>query len=390
MTWVIFIYRRLLIPVLGLVAFYGAGCSGNDPVNPSAVGQNLREPSTPLATGFTVFASGLNNPRGLEFGPDGYLYVAEGGAGGSESTVGQCEQVPAPVGPYTGSPDGSRISRVGPDGVVSTVIDGLPSSQTSTQLGSLVSGVADIAFIEGTLYALISGAGCSHGVAGTSNGVIRVNNDGTWTQIANLSEYYQTHPVADPEEEDFEPDGNPYSMIAVRGLLAVVESNHGAIDWVIPSNGAVRRILDISESQGHIVPTAVAYRGKFYVGNLGSFPIDPGAQKVLSINQSGRFQVPYTGLTAVVGLAFGPRGQLYVLEASTGPGEPAPGTGTVVRIGRNGAVQTVVTGLTFPTAMTFGPEGEDRLYISNFGFGFPPGRGEVVIVEVPGEHEAAS
>ncbi len=33
----------------------------------------------------TVVASGLNNPRGLRFGPDGNLYVAEAGLGGTLS-----------------------------------------------------------------------------------------------------------------------------------------------------------------------------------------------------------------------------------------------------------------------------------------------------------------
>ena len=327
----------------------------------------------------SVFATGLNNPRGLKFGPDGFLYVAEGGAGGTDSTVGLCDQVPAPVGPYTGG-YGSRISKIDSSGNVTTVIDNLPSSQTSADQGSLVSGVADIAFIGDDLYAITAGAGCSHGLLNTDNGVFRVHRDGSWKMIADLSVFQKAHPVANPNPPDFEPDGTWYSMVAVGGKLYAVEPNHGELD-VISTDGDIHRIADISATQGHIVPTAVAYRGDFYVGNLNTFPIQEGSSKILKINRAGGVKTVVTGLTTVVGVAFDNEGQMYVLENTTGNPFPTPGTGTVLRVTDDG-VEEIATGLFLPTAMTFGPDG--NLYVSNVGFGPPPiGLGQVVKITVP-------
>ena len=206
-----------------------------------AAGLAQSQPSANVA----VFATGLDNPRGLKFGPDGDLYVAEGGAGGTASTVGQCDQVPPPVGPYTGGMT-ARISKLSPDGTTrTTVADQLPSSQTAPAAGGFVSGVADVAFIGDTLYAILAGAGCSHGLAGTVNAVLRVNGDGTVTQVADLSTFQQQNPVANPDPDDFEPEGTWYSMVAVRGNLYAIEPNHGEFDK-ITRDGTVRRVADMS------------------------------------------------------------------------------------------------------------------------------------------------
>lgn len=349
-----------------------------------------------LPANATLYASGLEGPRGLAFGRDGTLYVAEAGLGGSTSTVGTCEQA-AGVGPYKGGLT-ARISKIDTKGTRTTLSSELPSS---VDMFGDVLGVADVAFQNGNLYAVTAGGGCSHGNTAFPNALLQVNlRDGSWKSVANLSRALVEFPAKVPNPGDFEPDGTWYGLISSNGGLITVEPNHGQVFSVSPW-GNVSQVIDVSASQGHIVPTSlVEEQGVLYVGNLDLFPINPNYAKVMTVQRGVLIQNPLpgfagtldsffnwnivsskAGFTTIVSMKVGPDGLLYVLELSDALGNPTPGAGKVVRVTRSGAIQDVVTGLAVPAGMTFGPDG--RLYVSNLGAAPQGTPGQILRIEVP-------
>jgi glucose/arabinose dehydrogenase len=348
-----------------------------------------KAPNNPAPSQPTPVASGLNNPRGIAFDNRGNLYVAEAGTTeGNISTEETCQQDPM----VSHSGHSGRISRI-VSGAPVPVITGLPSSHhvpTPQNPNDItVFGINDIAFVGPKLYGLLN-AGCGHGVPDVPASVIAVD-DGQYQVVANLSAFRQAYPPVHLGR-DVEPDGDWYSMIAVGGVLYAVDANGGQLVSVKPNSGKIDRVIDISASQGHIVPTGVAeHHGDFFVGNLQTFPAVTGASKLFQVKHNGKdIDVAATGFTAVLGVDFDSQGRAYVLESFacvTPPGQQGPpcvpgpfaaGTGKVTRVNLDGTKETVASGLTFPSSIRFGPDG--ALYISNKSYNLPAGAGEILRV----------
>lgn len=322
----------------------------------------------------SVYYKGLNNPRGIKFGKDNSLYIAEAGTGGDLNTLNEnCEQIEPPVGPCSGGFT-ARISKITKEKAFKVVAENLPSSQTQQRR---VSGVADIAFVHETLYGLISGAGCSHGLKNTFNGIIKIKADNKISQFADLSYFWQSNPIKMDENLDKEPDGSPYNMIQVNEKLYVLEPNRGELDE-IDLKGNITKIASFSEKFGHIVPSSVIfYNNKFYISNLNTFPVVPDSSRLYEVTMKGDITELAPKLTAVTALAIDHDNNFYALESSTGRGARIEGTGQVVKINPDETnKEVIIKHLHSPTGMIFNSTGQ--LFISNYGFGYPPGSGEIL------------
>jgi sugar lactone lactonase YvrE len=361
---------------LGFVALFGTALSS------LVFGDRAGAASAASPAAAEVVASGLNNPRGLNFGPDGALYVAEAGSGGA----GVCQEGPEGTRCFGATGSITRIDLH--KGSVARVATGLPSLASPAD-GSFATGPHDVSpHGLGQMYATIGYGGdptartASLGPAGTNFArLARVNASGDWDLREDLGAY---EAAANPTGD--EVDSNPYGVLALAGRQVVADAGANALNEVA-ADGDISTLavfpdrmveappfLELppgTEIPMDAVPTSVAAGpdGLFYVGQLTGFPFPAGGANVYRVPaRGGAPEVFVGGFTAIVDVAFGPDGSLYVLEIARNGLLAAfiagDWTGALIRIAPDGTRTEIAAGELFaPGGVTVGPDG--TIYITN-------------------------
>lgn len=380
--------------VLALLTLLAAPLSAfaAPPVPKFPRGLKARSFASPSANGpFEVVASGLNNPRGLAFGPEGALYVAEAGTGGT-----YCIPVGPEGGPACTGPSGS-VTRINlKKGTQERVGTGL--SSIADPDGSFALGPADISFQgRGNGYVIVGLGGdpakrdTMLGDAGPGFGqLVRMPASGKWNYQVDVAQY-EAHNNPDAGEVD----SDPYAVLALSGDTAVV-SDAGGNDLlrVNTRSGAIStlavfpdRMVDAPPFLGlppgtqipmQAVPTTVAVGpdGAYYVGQLTGFPFPVGAANIYRVPAGGGAPVIYaSGFTNIIDIAFGPDGNLYVLQIFKNGLLSGDLTGALIRVAPGGTRTEIASdGWVTPAGVAFGPDG--AIYVTNFSVF--PSAGQVV------------
>lgn len=331
-----------------------------------------RVSAAPNAT-MAVIASGLNHPRGMQFGPNGGLYIAEAGTGGA----GPCTILPTGLTVCYGT-TGAVVEVLG--GVQSDYITGIPSLGDTPLTEGI--GAHDIAFDEnGDMFILI-GLGTDPSVLETGGDldglgfaqIVQDDGAGGFTPVVSIGPY----------EISDNPDGglldtNPFSLVSSTTGHVVADAGGNSLLEIDAANVISATAVFPDDPGWQAVPTSVVIGpdGDQYIGQLTGFPFPVDGANVFHKMAGIPYVIHESGFTNILGVDFDSLGNMYVLEMAAA-GLLNAGTdprGQLIMVEPGGARHTIaMDGLVLPTGMVVGPD--DAIYVSNFGV--MGGMGEVV------------
>ena len=337
----------------------------------------LAIPAGASGSTITQVMHGLDNAKGLAFGPEGALYVAEAGRGGP--ATGLCWTSPRPdLGLRCYGATGA-ISRYW-HGEQERIVTGLPSLENPTFAGP-AAGPQHISFQgRGGMYVTIGFGGDPSVIDSIFGGIafgelLKITPSGDWRSVADIAAYEGAN-----NPDGLQVDTNPYGLLALPGHQLVTDAGGNSL-LDVRADGSISTVTTFPKVLGGFgpadaVPTDVVLGpdGAYYVSNLSGVPFTPGSALVWRVLPDGSKTVYAAGLTQVTDLAFGPDGSLYVLQHAAAPFFGGPGS--IVRIAPGGARTTVDTQgrLNHPAGLVVGSDG--ALYVANFSIA--PNNGEVL------------
>lgn len=366
------------------------------------------------AVSFSVVADSLDNVRGLNFAPDGSLYITESGVGGD----GRCIPGPSLEGLLSCAGTSGAVTRV-KDGKQERVITGLPSIALRPT-GSTGEGPQDIQFDRlGNPYLLI-------GYGGNPTISDFPKNSPSWGQlykvdlktgslksIADLAKYEFANNAdgVDVLDVSGEIASNPYAFTIKDDTAYIVDAAANNI-WTVGLDGSDLKSLTVLPTQkitnpifpvpepGQVlppdappsgqtpqeieiqsVPTGVTFGpdGAIYVSEYTGFPFPEGKARIFRIGVDGETTVYADGFTQLSDLAFDAESNLYALQYGNEPQWKGVSDGSLVQIAPDGTRTTLLSGngLESATALTVSPDG--AVYVSNKGD--RPGLGQVLRID---------
>ncbi len=181
-----------------------------------------------------TFATGLANPRGIDFAPNGALYVAEAGKGGP----GPDRCVPSPPNPSVPRCYGETgaLTQILPDGGLKRVLTGLPSLALPD--GTAEGGIADVSFFGMTAFVTLGLGGDPKAVRAALGG--KAHLFGKLLRVTPAGRYQVVSDVAALEAR-LNPSGgaidsNPQGAFALPGRTIVADAGANAL-FLIPAHG---------------------------------------------------------------------------------------------------------------------------------------------------------